>query len=359
MTQLLEPVRFRGGVETKNRTALAALTNKQSHADGTLSEQESDFLVARATGGFGIVTTCATYVSQEGKAWAGELGLANESHHAGMVRLARDVRAAGALPFVQIFHGGLRADEKVSGLEPISALGAVEPPKRRQATTEDLERVVAAFREAAVQAHAAGMAGVEIHGAHGYLLAQFVSTVENRRDDEWGGSLENRARLLRQVTRAAREATPPDFVVGVRLSPEDFGQTRGVDLDENVQIARWLEEDGIDYLHLSLWDVTRNTAKYPEQHALPLFRAALRPDTRIFAAGKIWSKADAERVLELGADVVALGRSGILNPDWPARVASGDAEPARPPMSRAELGARAVSPIFAEYLTVFKGLVEG
>lgn len=355
---LLEPISFRGGATIKNRIALAALTNKQSHADGTLSEEESDWLLARARGGFGLITSCATYVSQEGKAWAGELGLANEAHHAGITRLAAALKAEGALPLVQIFHGGLRADEKVSGAEPISALASIEPPKRRAATAADLERVIDAFREAAVQAHAAGMGGVEIHGAHGYLLAQFISTVENRREDEWGGSLANRARLLRRVTQAVRQATPADFVVGVRLSPEDFGQTCGVDLDENVQIARWLEEDGIDFLHLSLWDVTRNTAKNPDQHAIPLFRAALDPSTRIFAAGKIWSKADAERVLELGADVVALGRSGILNPDWPQHVATGDAEPARPPTTRAGLLARAVSPLFAEYLTAFKGLVE-
>lgn len=357
MTQLLETLSFRGGATLRNRVALAALTNKQSHADGTLSDQEHAFLLTRAEGGFGMVTTCATYVTQDGKAWPGELGLSEDNHVRGMSRLATDLRAAGALPFVQLFHGGLRADANVSGLEPISANASIEPPVRREATPADLERVIDAFRQGAVRAHEAGMAGVEIHGAHGYLLGQFLSTIENRREDDWGGSLHNRVRLLREVTRAVRKATPAEFVVGVRLSPEDFGQTRGVDLDENLQVARFLEEDGIDYLHLSLWDVSRNTSKYPDQHAIPMFRQVLDPSTRLFAAGKIWSKADAERVLALGADAVALGRSGILNPDWPRRIAAGD-EPARPPMSRADLAARAVSPAFAEYLTAFKGLVE-
>ena len=358
MGPLLDTLRFRGGAIAKNRVALAALTNQQSHADGTLSDEESDWLLARARGGFGIVTTCATYVTQDGKAWPGELGLAQEEHETGMARLARELRAEGALGLVQLFHGGLRADQHVSGHMPISASASTEPPVRAEATPQDLERVIEAFGESARRAYEAGMAGVEIHGAHGYLLAQFLSTVENRRQDAFGGTLENRARLLRMVTQAVRKATPSEFVVGVRISPEDFGQTRGVDLDENVQIARWLVDDGIDFLHLSLWDVTRPTTKYPDQHAISLFRAAVDPEVRIVAAGKIWSKGDAERVLELGADVVALGRAGILNPDWPQRVGTGDGEPARPPMSREDLVARAVSPRFAEYLTAFRGLVE-
>lgn len=358
MSHLLEPLRFRGGATTRNRVALAALTNQQSHADGSLSEEEANWLIARAAGGFGIVSTCATYVTQEGKAWAGELGLASEEHLAGFHRLAAALAAEGALSLVQLFHGGLRADEKVSGLEALSASAATEPPVRGAATEDDLERIIAAFGQAAKSAHDAGMGGVEIHGAHGYLLAQFISTIENHRKDAWGGSLENRARLLRRVTQEVRRQVPADFVVGVRVSPEDFGQTRGVDLDETVQIAQWLAEDGVDFVHLSLWDVSRMTAKYPDQHAVPLFRKALPADVAIFTAGKIWTKGDAERVLAAGADVVALGRSGILNPDWPQRVATGDAEPYLPPMSRADLLARAVSPIFAEYLTKFKGLVQ-
>ncbi len=358
MSHLLDPIRFRGGATAKNRVALAALTNQQSHADGSLSEEESEWLLTRARGGFGIVTTCATYVTQDGKAWPGELGLASDAHEPGLHRLATALREAGALGLVQLFHGGLRADEKVSGIETLSAMASLEPPLRRAATSHDLERIILAFGTAAKRAHEAGMGGVEIHGAHGYLLGQFISTIENRRDDEWGGSLENRARLLRRVTQEVRRNVPEGFAVGVRLSPEDFGQTRGVDLDENVQIAQWLAEDGADFVHLSLWDVTRNTTKYPDQHAVTIFRAALPADIALFVAGKIWSKGDADRMLALGADVVALGRSGILNPDWPTRVASGEHEPHLPPMSRADLAARAVSPIFAEYLTKFKGLVE-
>ena len=277
-------------------------------------------------------------------------------HERALRRLGDTLREAGALGLVQIFHGGLRADRAVSGEEPLSASAGTEPA-RRAATEDDLERIVEAFAASAERTHAAGLGGVEIHGAHGYLPAQFISTSDNQRADQWGGSLENRARLLRRITQEVRRRVPAPFVVGVRLSPEDFGQTRGVDLDENVQIARWLEQAGVDFLHLSLWDVARHTAKVPAEHAVSYFRKQLPADLVLFAAGKIWTREDAEGVLERGADVVALGRSAILNPDWPQRVATGDAEPLLPPISREALAERAVSPAFADYLRVFKGLV--
>lgn len=356
MTSILDPIEFRGGAQARNRVALAALTNKQSNADGTLHADEEKWLSRRATGGFGIVTTCATFVTQEGKAWTGQLGLSSDRHIEGMTRLATHLKAAGALPLVQIFHGGLRADAQISGEEAVSADSSNETPMRRAATEVDLDRIINGFAAAAKRAQQAGMGGVEIHGAHGYLLTQFLSTVDNKRTDSWGGSLVNRAKLIRRVTQAVRAATAKEFVVGVRVSPEDFAQTRGVDFDEGLQVGKWLAEDGVDFLHLSLWDLSRNITKHPSHHALTLYRQAIDPTVRLFAAGKIWSKEEAEHALAMGADVVALGRAGILNPDWPNKVARGE-EPVRPPISIPKLIDRDVSPKFAEYLKGFKGLV--
>jgi 2,4-dienoyl-CoA reductase-like NADH-dependent reductase (Old Yellow Enzyme family) len=198
---------------------------------------------------------------------------------------------------------------------------------------------------------------VELHGAHGYLLGQFLSSTMNRRDDAWGGALEGRARLIRECARAVRAAVPSTFLVGVRLSPEDFGQAKGLDLDESIQVARWLADDGVDFLHVSLWDWTRPTTKRPDAHPLPLFRAAIDPSVKIVAAGKIWSREDATEVLARGADAVALGRAAIANPHWPLRAADAAWSPKRPPLTEAELHARAVSPTFAKYLRNFKGFV--
>ena len=195
-------------------------------------------------------------------------------------------------------------------------------PKRqgrpRAATEEDIGRTITAFRDAAVRAQRAGFAGVELHGAHGYLLGQFLSRTGNTRSDGWGGSLPGRARLMREVTRAVRAAVSPSFLVGMRLSPEDFGQAKGLDLDENLTLAGWLCEDGIDFLHVSLWQSSRNTTKRPDQHPVPLFRQACPADVRLFAAGATVSRGrplhDAVRLLAADAGRYAfLIFSSILN----------------------------------------------
>src|SRR6185503_1270929 len=141
--------------------------------------------------------------------------------------------------------------------------------------------------------HSAGFHGVELHGAHGYLLSQFLSATLNRRTDEWGGSLEGRARLFREVLRCVRAAVPAGFLVGFRISPEDYGNAQGLDLDESLQVTRWLCEDGADFVHVSLWDWRKNSKKRPEEHAVRAVRAVVPGDVPIVAAGGIWTREDA------------------------------------------------------------------
>jgi 2,4-dienoyl-CoA reductase-like NADH-dependent reductase (Old Yellow Enzyme family) len=355
---LLSPFSFRNGARAPNRVALAPMTNSQSHADGSLGDDELRWLMRRAEGGFGIVATCAAHVTTDGQAWAGELGIFDDALLPGLTRLASALRGAGALSMVQLFHGGARTDAKLTGGRPWSASeipgDAGEP---RAATAADIARVIAAFRDAAVRAHRAGFDGIELHGAHGYLLCQFLSAL-NVRTDGWGGaSFAARARLLREVTRAVRAAVPASFLVGVRISPEDFGNARGLDLDESLTLAGWLADDGIDFLHLSLWTAANNTKKRPDAHPVPLFRRACPAGVALFVAGKVWTRAEADALLERGADVVALGRSAIANPDWPARAADPGWEPRRPPLTPAELVERGLSAPFAQYMRNWKGFV--
>ncbi len=357
---LFAPITLRCGLVIPNRITLAPLTNQQSQADGLLGEDELRFLARRADGGFGLITTCAAYVALDGKAWDGELGIDRDACLPGLTRLAARIHAGGATAMVQLFHGGVRADRAVTGEQPWSASsweddapGFVSP---RAGSEADLVRVIEQFAAAAARAQAAGFDGVEVHGAHGYLLSQFLSRTINARTDAWGGDLAGRSRLIREVTRAVRARCGAAFAVGVRLSLEDFGQARGLDLDDSLQVARWLADDGIDVLHASLWDVTRPTTKRPDEHPLQILRALLPREVALMTAGTIWTRTDAEAVLARGADLIALGRSGILNPDWP-RDAARDGAIRQPPITRAELGDRAVSPRFAEYLTRWKNLV--
>ncbi len=354
MPTIFDPLVFRTGLTARNRVILAPMTNQQSHDDGSLSDDELRWLVSRAAGGFGVVMTCAAHVAKDGQGWPGELGIFDDALLPSLERLAGALRRHEAVSIVQIFHGGVRADATASGIRPWSAS---EIEGARPATKEDIERVIGEFGKAAARAKRAGFDGVEIHGAHGYLFTQFLSATQNQRTDEWGGSLEGRARLIREVMRRVREETGAGFTVGVRLSPEDFGNARGLDLDESVQTARWLAEDGADFIHVSLWDVHRNTTKRPDQHAVPLFRQALPEHVKVLTAGKIWTRADAEHQLALGADAVALGRSAILNPEWPLRAQTDGWEPRRPPVSIDELRDRSLSPRFAEYMRRWKGFV--
>ena len=352
---ILSAFSFRNGVRSKNRVMLAPMTNSQSHEDGTLSNEELHWLTMRADGGFGIVMTCAAHVAKDGQGWTGELGVFDDAQIPGLTKIAKNMHDREALAFAQIFHGGLRADEKVSGTRPWSANEVDGGP--RAATEDDLARVIDQFGNAAVRAHKAGMDGVEIHGAHGYLLTQFLSPIENTRTDSWGGSLENRARLIREVMRTVRSRVPKSFVVGVRLSAEDFGNAKGMDLDESVTTGKWLADDGADFIHLSLWRAEFNSRKRPDEHVVTAFKKVLPPDVSILVAGNIWTRGDAEKLLELGADCVALGRSAIVNPDWPLRIARKNWEPKRPPVTVAELEARGLSPAFATYMRNWKNFV--
>jgi 2,4-dienoyl-CoA reductase-like NADH-dependent reductase (Old Yellow Enzyme family) len=355
---LFSPLVFPSGHTAANRIVLAPMTNLQSHEDGSLSEDELHWLQRRAEGGFGMIETCAAHVSLDGQGWRGELGIFDDSLLPGLTRLAAALRAAGSLSVVQIFHGGTRSPRKVTGLQPWSASEQPEeadPP--RAASEEDIWRVIAAFRDAAVRAHKAGFDGVELHGAHGYLLGQFLSRSQNHRDDAWGGTAEGRARLLRETTRAVRAAVPKSFLVGVRISSEDIGNARGLDLDESLQLAAWLAEDGIDFLHVSLWDVFKHSTKYPDKHPLPLYRAAVPREVPIITAGSIWTREDAEKALALGADAIALGRAAIANPDWPREAQDASWQPKRPPLTAVELRERALSNGFVNYMRNWKGFV--
>ena len=154
-----------------------------------------------------------------------------------------------------------------------------------------------------------------------------------------------------RATPLTRRAPP------ARLSPEDMGNVRGLDLDESLQVAAWLCEDGADFIHVSLWDATRNTRKRPSEHPVPLFRAVLPPEVPLVAAGAVWTRADAEILLDRGATAVAVGRAAVANPEWASRVVEASWEPRRPPLKIAELIERGLNPAFAAYMRNWKGFV--
>jgi 2,4-dienoyl-CoA reductase-like NADH-dependent reductase (Old Yellow Enzyme family) len=346
-----------------NRIALAPMTNMQSHEDGTLSDAEYQWLVRRAKENFGMIITCAANVSADGQGWKGELGIYDDKHIHGLHRLAEGIQQHGSLAIVQIFHGGARSPENLIGQQPWSASAHVMPFAKtpvevRAATQQDMDRVITDFVMAAKRAVDSGFDGVELHGAHGYLLHQFLSTATNQRSDEWGGSFENRSKLLRTILQKIKQDVSSSFIVGVRLSPEDKYTFEGIDFDETIELTKLLAQDGADYIHLSPWDACKKPEKYQAQDKalITYFREAL-PDMPILVAGKIWNRTDAENALALGADIVAVGMAAIGHANWPSLVKDKDFKPQEPPFSTAHLAQQDLSAPFIEYMKKWKGFV--
>jgi 2,4-dienoyl-CoA reductase-like NADH-dependent reductase (Old Yellow Enzyme family) len=337
------------GPAWSNRIALAPLTNMQSNPDGTLHDHEYKWLVRRGEGGFGMVMTGAAHVSVAGQAFPGQLGTCDDEQLPGLTRLADGLRSAGAVSSIQLHHGGRRADADLSG-RPVVAPWDDPAKGARALTTDAVERVVRDFVDAAVRAERAGFDGVEVHGAHGYLIAQFLDGRKNDRTDRYGGSTDNRFRIVREIVGGIRAATGPDFQLGLRLSPERYG----IVLDEARALAREvLAADDLDYLDLSLWDAF----KEPHEHRrrgrrlLDYFTDLPRGTTRLGVAGRILDGTGARECLERGADFVLVGTAGILHHDFARRVIADPSCRSLPqPVSADHLRSESVGPAFLNYL---------
>ncbi len=346
------------GPAPRNRLWLAPLTNTQSHADGTISEDELRFLTMRARGGFGVVMTCAMHVQANGQGFPGQLGIFDDVHVAGLARLAAAIHAHGGVAYAQLFHGGMRANAELTGEAPVSAT-AQERKGARALALAEVEALRDAFIAAALRAERAGFDGVELHGAHGYILAQFLSPTLNTREDRYGGDLAGRARLLLEVLGGVRDACGPDFTVGVRLSGERFGITLA---EMRTLSAQLLGDARLDFLELSLWDSFKEPAEEEHQgrSLLSHFTEHERGGVRLGVAGKIMSGADVRRALAAGADFVSLGRAAILHHDFPARLGADADFAARPiPVSAETLRAEGLGDAFVAYMGGWKGFVAG
>ena len=250
MTKALSPLAFDRGPDMKNRFMLAPLTNSQSHEDGVMSEEEFHWLTMRSKGGFGLTMTCAAHVQAIGKGFPGQLGVFSDDHLEGLTRLANEIRSHNSVAIAQLHHAGMRSPKELIGEDPVCP-SANEEFSARALTLSEVQQLRDDFIQAAVRSEKAGFDGVELHGAHGYILCQFLSGEVNLRDDEYGGSFENRNRLLKEIIEGIRSQCRDDFMLGVRLSSERFG----ILLAESKELASELMISGdIDFLDMSLWN---------------------------------------------------------------------------------------------------------
>ena len=345
---LFQPLSFAHGPELKNRLFLAPLTNKQSNEDGTVSTHDLAWIGRCAQGGYAMTMTCAANIQAVGKGFHGQLGIYDDRHVEGLARLATLIRANGSVSSVQLHHGGARALGGINGT-PTGPSGHIANGARVLSTIE-VEQLRDDYIAAAKRADSAGFDGVEVHGAFGHVLAQFLSPTLNTRADHYGGSLEGRSRLLFEIIDGIRSSCRPDFQLGLKLSMQRFG----LQVSEIRDVAaEAIHAGSVDYLDIAPHDIakTAEEEEFKGRTLLSVFTDLPRGEVRLGASGKIMSARTAASALEAGCDFVMIGRAAILQHDFPQRVrANHDHHSPDLPVSQSHLENAGLSPAFINYM---------
>ncbi|MEH3032445.1 MAG: NADH:flavin oxidoreductase/NADH oxidase [Aeromicrobium erythreum] len=337
MSALFEPLTLRG-VTAPNRIWLAPMCQYSCEArDGVPTDWHLVHLGARATGGFGLIVTEASAVVPEGRISPEDAGLWNDEQAAAWRRVVDFLHAQGSLVGVQLAHAGRKASTYApfadgEGSVPVAEGGweTVAPSAiafpgyatPRELTTDEVAAIPQAFADAARRADAAGFDLVEVHAAHGYLLHEFLSPLSNRRDDRYGGSFEDRTRLVVEVVDAIRAVWPQDKPVAVRFSATDWLDD-GWTVEETARLSALLREHGVDVVDVSSGGLLPAPIEVGPGYQVP-FAREVRATSGVVtgAVGLITDPQQAEDVLTSGdADLVLLARAGLREPGWPQRAA--------------------------------------
>lgn len=360
---LLQPGRI-GTLELRNRIILAPMGTSYGGADGRAGEREQAYMEARARGGTGLllVGVCAV-AFPAGTSEPHQLGISNDDFLPGLAEVVRRVHKHGAKVAPQLVHQSRVAARDVSEGREIWVPSLIPPyqtdimgaltreelaalvgnlgankPRARVMDEADIEQMIEWFAAAALRAQEAGFDGVEIHGAHGYIFSSFLSPHYNQREDRWGGSLENRARLLLDTIRAVKARTGGSFPVWVRLDGEEFHTPGGITLQDAVATARMAAEAGADAIHMSAYTQLVNGSAFteapiPQQpEAYVPYAKAVRQvvNVPVIAAGRIEPEAASRSIAAGEYDFVAMGRKLLADPELPNKLAANRLQDVRP-----------------------------
>ncbi|GLO64454.1 NADH-dependent flavin oxidoreductase [Oceanobacillus kimchii] len=278
-----------------------------------------------------VITSCAQ-VMENGK-FPGSLSASSDEHIKSLSKLAESIKSCGTKAILQIFHVGRMGTSASIGEQTVSA-SAIPAPREdaetpRELTNEEVHAMVKAFGEATRRAIEAGFDGVEIHGANTYLIQQFFSPHSNRRNDEWGGTLDKRMKFPLAVVRSVKEmidayAKKP-FLFGYRISPEEIEEP-GITLNDTLTLMNQLKKESLDYIHVSVGDVQQSSIrnKGSMEAVLGTIQQEVGRDIPLIGVGKIQTPDDALSALELGLPLVAIGRGLLVEPDWVRKVKKGN-----------------------------------
>jgi 2,4-dienoyl-CoA reductase-like NADH-dependent reductase (Old Yellow Enzyme family)/thioredoxin reductase len=338
--KLLQPIKI-GAMEVKNRFVMAPMVTNYAGGDGVVTERLKAYYRARSKGGVGLMIVEAAFVDPSGKGYSNELGIYKDDFIGGLKGLVDEVHPFGTKIAIQIYHSGRQSHETMTGgrliaPSPIPCPVGREEPK--EMTKGDINHMIEAFGQAARRAVASGFDAVEMHGAHGYLINQFLSPYSNQRMDEYGGPLENRARFPLEVLGRVRKEVGDAFPIIYRMSSEEF-VNGGLTVEDTMAFSVMLSDNGIDAIHVS-GGVYESSAMIIQPAAVSqglyvenasAIKGAIGSRVPVLVVGRIKDPHMAEDILAQGkADMVVMGRALLADPEMPAKVIEGRPQEIRP-----------------------------
>ncbi|QTA81733.1 NADH:flavin oxidoreductase [Desulfonema limicola] len=335
MSRLFEKTKI-NSMELSNRFVRSATWEGLAEEDGAVTQKLIDTMTTLAKGGVGMIITGHAYVSPEGQATPRQLGAYKDELVKGLGEMAGAVHDCGGKIVLQLAHAGNFAAEQIiknTPLVPSNFEGLAKTP-RREAADEDISNTVLAFANAAARAKSSGFDGVEIHSAHGYFLSQFLSPAFNRRNDEFGGDIKNRSRIVLDVYQAVRKAVGNDFPVMIKINCQDF-EKNGLSLEDAVAVGKMLADEGLDAIELSgglltSMKLSPSRAGIKSQDKEAYFREEAKEfkkeiDIPLILVGGMRSFEVAEQMINNGtADYISMSRPLIREPDLIKRWKEGD-----------------------------------
>lgn len=331
-TDLLLPYMLTESIKLKNRLVMAPMTTWSSQRDGQVSLDELDYYRHRSVD-VGMVITGTTYTSPNGLGFENQFYGGDDLYTKSLGQLAQAIHMGGSKAILQVFHAGRMSQSRLLGgnqIESASAIAAECPDAEIPRALEEGEiyNILDSFYEVTKRAIKAGFDGVEIHGANSYLIQQFFSPHANRREDYWGGDLERRMRfpigVLSSVKRAVMDTGTKNFIVGYRLSPEEI-EKPGIRLEDTLKFVDILATQGLTYLSLSL-ELYNQTSLVNQSDKVAVgtqIMNVINGRIPVIGVGGVNTLDKANDARTMGYDMVALGRSIIMNPDWVKRVKAG------------------------------------
>lgn len=336
--RILEPFKI-GSLSLRNRFVMPPLCSRLARPDGSVTQRMIDYYAERAQGGVGLIVIEYCYIDEkESKAAICQLGVQNDHMISGLSDLAENIKAHGAAAVLQICHAGNQTTPAMMGKQPVAPSAVpcqflgVTP---RELNLNEIEEIQNAFASAAGRAKQAGLDGVELHGAHGYLMDQFLSSLTNQRGDRYGGSFENRASFAMETLKKVRVKVGNDFVVGYRISADEF-VPGGLTIEQTGKLAVMLAAAGISYLHVTA-GIYESLPYFIQPIYLPHsylvhFAQDIKKQVNVpvIAVGSL-NVDEGEKVLRDGkADLVSLGRALVADPEIPKKLAEGRKDDIRP-----------------------------